>query len=101
MAGECETAAPLDVREDPAVTWYGPHTCDQCGAPIVRAALEAGGAAFNVPQRLLTIYRRGSENGDPALCYPMTWAPHVCVPAAVDAYQAFQRQPSPVLHHPV
>ncbi len=57
--------------------WYGPHACEVCGAEIVKAAIEDGGAMFDVPERLKRIYHRGSESGDVDVCYPMTWPPHV------------------------
>lgn len=56
--------------------WYGPHECNVCGVTIVKAALEDGGAEFEPPERLIRVYRRGSEAFDVNLVYPMTWKAH-------------------------
>ena len=58
-------------------TWYGPHACEVCGVTIIKAAREDGGAEFEPPERLMRVYRRGSESADVDLVYPMTWKPHV------------------------
>lgn len=58
-------------------TWYGPHDCSECGGTIVKAAIEDGGAAFDIPERLLKVYQRGAESGDVGVVYPTTWTPHV------------------------
>jgi hypothetical protein len=51
------------------IVYYGPHSCDNCGAAIVKMGAEFGGTAFNAP------------NDYP---YPNTeWHPHVCDPSAV------------------
>jgi hypothetical protein len=51
------------------ITYYGPHTCDNCGVNIVRMGTEWGGTAFTAPEGPI---------------YPNTeWHPHVCDPALV------------------
>lgn len=65
------------VLNDPKVVWYGPHACEVCGATVIRAASEHGGERFDVPERLMRVYLRGSEAADPALVYPQQWVPHV------------------------
>jgi hypothetical protein len=46
------------------IVYYGPHTCENCGAMIVKMGTEWGGTAFTNP------------NGP---IYPNTeWHPHVC-----------------------
>lgn len=62
------------------MTYYGPHDCETCGQTIVKQAREDGGAAFDIPERLLRIFERGAEAGDPDVAYPVTWTPHVCSP---------------------
>jgi hypothetical protein len=62
---------------NPNVVWYGPHGCSVCGVTIVKAAIESGGAEFEPPARLLRIFNRGAEAGDPEFVYPMEWTPHV------------------------
>lgn len=68
----------MNILNDPAVTWYGPHACETCGETIVRAEIARGGQKFNVPLLLLRIFQRGAENGDPAIAYPQQWTEHVC-----------------------
>lgn len=65
--------------------FYGPHECDECGAMIVRASLESGGRKFDVPERLLRVFMRGSEAGDPEISYPQAWAQHVCSPERISS----------------
>lgn len=59
------------------VIWYGPHACAVCGVEIVKAAREQGGQELEPPELLMRIYRRGAENGNPDLVYPMAWTTHV------------------------
>lgn len=65
------------VDEKKEVIWYGPHSCSVCGVIIVKAAMESGGEELEPPARLLRVFNRGSESGDPDLVYPTTWKPHV------------------------
>jgi hypothetical protein len=51
------------------ITYYGPHTCENCGAMIVKMGHEWGGTAFTNPEGPI---------------YPNSeWHPHVCDPALV------------------
>lgn len=51
------------------IVYYGPHSCENCGANIVKAGFEWGGATFNAPEGPI---------------YPNTeWHPHICDPANV------------------
>lgn len=73
------------MAEENKSIWYGPHACSVCGVTIVKAAREDGGAEYEPPARLLEIYRRGAQNGDVDLVYPMTWTPHVHIAAQTPA----------------
>jgi hypothetical protein len=68
----------LSALSDPTVTWYGPHSCETCGATIIRAALERGGEKFDPPTDLLDIFRNGSVAHRYDIPYPKVWTPHVC-----------------------
>jgi len=60
--------APLTFRNS-KIIYYGPHTCENCGAMIVRMGTEWGGTAFTNPEGPI---------------FPNTeWHPHVCDPALV------------------
>ena len=60
--------APLTFRNS-KIVYYGPHTCENCGALIVKMGHEWGGTAFTNPEGPI---------------YPNTeWHPHVCDPALV------------------
>lgn len=72
------------------IVWYGPHACSDCGVLIIKAAHDQGGEELEPPARLLRVFHRGSEAGDPDLVYPHAWAPHVHL-AADDP----RRPPSP------
>jgi hypothetical protein len=69
----------IEKAEGASCVWYGPHPCGVCGETIVKAALESGGAEFDVPEILMRVYDRGSEARNPGLVYPMVWKPHVHV----------------------
>ena len=59
---------PLTFRNS-KIVYYGPHSCENCGAAIVKMGREWGGTAFNHPEGPI---------------YPNTeWHPHVCDPAMV------------------
>ena len=64
------------MTEDQTV-YYGPHACEECGATIVKASRDHGGAAFDVPAHLLRVFERGAEAGNVDIAYPATWTPHV------------------------
>jgi hypothetical protein len=59
------------------INWYGPHACSVCGVTIVKAAREQGGQELEPPERLMRVFHRGSEVGNPDLVYPSIWIPHV------------------------
>lgn len=51
------------------ITYYGPHSCENCGVEIVKMGTEWGGTAFTNPSGPI---------------YPNTeWHPHVCDPSLV------------------
>lgn len=51
------------------ITYYGPHSCENCGVNICRMGREFGATAFTYPEGPI---------------YPNTeWFPHVCDPAMV------------------
>jgi hypothetical protein len=53
------------------IVYYGPHSCDNCGQLICKAAFESGGTAFTYPEGPI---------------YPNTeWHPHICDPHDVEA----------------
>lgn len=60
--------SPLTFRNS-RIVYYGPHSCDNCGVPIVKMGTEWGGSSFTNPDGPI---------------YPNTeWHPHVCDPAMV------------------
>jgi hypothetical protein len=65
------------------IIWYGPHACQVCGATIIKAARENGGAELEPPDRLMRIFHRGSESSNPDVTYPMVWKPHVHADPAI------------------
>lgn len=80
------TVLRMPAGEAATPVYYGPHACERCGRMIVKAAIEAGGQAFDPPPALLRVFRRGSEAGNVDVCYPATWRPHTCAAADVDAW---------------
>lgn len=62
------------------IVYYGPHSCENCGATIAKMGQEWGGTAFTYPEGPI---------------YPNTeWHPHVCDPATV------KRKASPAKENP-
>lgn len=58
---------PITFRSS-RIVYYGPHSCDNCGAMVCRMGLEFGGNRFDYPEGPI---------------YPNTeWHPHVCDPKA-------------------
>ncbi len=74
-----KAAEPPQRTKEKDMPYYGPHNCETCGQTIVKQAREDGSAAFDVPELLMRIFRRGAEAGNPDVAYPMTWTPHVCL----------------------
>jgi len=75
--------SPISWRNS-KITFYGPHSCENCGATICRMGREWGGNAFTYPQEPI---------------YPNTeWSVHVCDPdfvakrASMDAAAKVCRQ---------
>jgi hypothetical protein len=62
------------------IVYYGPHACGNCGALIVKAGTEWGGAVFTAPEGPI---------------YPNTeWHPHICDPVAVRLMNAKRGVPT-------
>jgi hypothetical protein len=78
--------APLTFRSS-KIVYYGPHSCENCGALIVKMGSEFGGSSFTNPEGPI---------------YPNTeWHPHVCDPALVRNRKGLAAQSLVTEHFPM
>ena len=67
--------SPITFRSS-RIVYYGPHSCENCGASICKMGNEWGGTAFSYPEGPI---------------YPNTeWHPHVCDPELVERHSEFK-----------